>query len=84
KPNQQVSDFYTSGGSVNGSLTDRHYPCGVFSFFNRLRHISSFSDLSRTALPLTNLNGAAMVSQRCIFMPMALVWSQDEPGGRGE
>ncbi|WP_323896632.1 hypothetical protein, partial [Aeromonas allosaccharophila] len=25
KPNQQVSDFYTSAGSVNGSLTDRHY-----------------------------------------------------------
>jgi len=24
KPNQQVSDFYTSGGAVNGSLTDRH------------------------------------------------------------
>ncbi|MFM5160719.1 hypothetical protein ACEUAT_17395, partial [Aeromonas veronii] len=24
--NQQVSDFYTSAGSVNGSLTDRHYP----------------------------------------------------------
>ncbi|WP_421297744.1 hypothetical protein, partial [Aeromonas veronii] len=24
--NQQVSDFHTSGGSVNGSLTDRHYP----------------------------------------------------------
>ncbi|MGE6179325.1 hypothetical protein, partial [Aeromonas salmonicida] len=25
KPNQQVSDFYTSAGLVNGSLTDRHY-----------------------------------------------------------
>ncbi|WP_429182423.1 hypothetical protein, partial [Aeromonas salmonicida] len=24
--NQQVSDFYTSAGSFNGSLTDRHYP----------------------------------------------------------
>ncbi|MGL6007496.1 hypothetical protein, partial [Aeromonas sobria] len=23
--NQQVSDFHTSEGSVNGSLTDRHY-----------------------------------------------------------
>ncbi|WP_446905144.1 hypothetical protein, partial [Aeromonas veronii] len=23
--NQQVSDFYTTEGSVNGSLTDRHY-----------------------------------------------------------
>ncbi|MDE7529489.1 hypothetical protein, partial [Aeromonas salmonicida] len=28
KPNQQVSDFYTSAGSVNGSLTDRHYASG--------------------------------------------------------
>lgn len=24
--NQQVSDFHTTEGSVNGSLTDRHYP----------------------------------------------------------
>ncbi|MFM4748773.1 hypothetical protein ACEUDE_12975, partial [Aeromonas veronii] len=23
--NQQVSDFHTTEGSVNGSLTDRHY-----------------------------------------------------------
>ncbi|MFQ2019395.1 metallophosphoesterase [Aeromonas veronii] len=26
--NQQVSDFYTTEGSVNGSLTDRHYGLG--------------------------------------------------------
>ncbi|WP_429061142.1 hypothetical protein, partial [Aeromonas veronii] len=29
--NQQVSDFYTTEGSVNGSLTDRHYAMGAFS-----------------------------------------------------
>ncbi|MFM5161358.1 hypothetical protein ACEUAT_20735, partial [Aeromonas veronii] len=34
--NQQVSDFYTSAGSVNGSLTDRHYP--VRRFFALLDH----------------------------------------------
>ncbi|MGL6150916.1 MAG: hypothetical protein ACRC1N_06975, partial [Aeromonas sobria] len=29
--NQQVSDFHISEGSVNGSLTDRHYRnCGSF------------------------------------------------------
>uniref|UniRef100_UPI003BA32663 hypothetical protein n=1 Tax=Aeromonas veronii TaxID=654 RepID=UPI003BA32663 len=27
--NQQVSDFHKSEGSVNGSLTDRHYPTGA-------------------------------------------------------
>ncbi|MFM5873654.1 hypothetical protein ACET6Z_20750, partial [Aeromonas veronii] len=30
--NQQVSDFHTTEGSVNGSLTDRHYDpvVGIF------------------------------------------------------
>ncbi|WP_234916164.1 hypothetical protein, partial [Aeromonas veronii] len=27
--NQQVSDFHTTEGSVNGSLTDQHYLYGV-------------------------------------------------------
>ncbi|MGL5091304.1 MAG: hypothetical protein ACRC8B_10335, partial [Aeromonas sobria] len=31
--NQQVSDFHTSEGSVNGSLTDRHYDQMVAVFF---------------------------------------------------
>ncbi|MFM5871889.1 hypothetical protein ACET6Z_11625, partial [Aeromonas veronii] len=36
--NQQVSDFHTTEGSVNGSLTDRHYAirrlfCAAFAAF---------------------------------------------------
>jgi hypothetical protein len=32
--NQQVSDFHTTEGSVNGSLTDRHYDLAVAFFIS--------------------------------------------------
>ncbi|WP_158653289.1 hypothetical protein [Aeromonas veronii] len=31
--NQQVSDFHTTEGSVNGSLTDRHYSQSCLFFY---------------------------------------------------
>ncbi|MGL5093611.1 MAG: hypothetical protein ACRC8B_22385, partial [Aeromonas sobria] len=45
--NQQVSDFHTSEGSVNGSLTDRHYP-GRGGFFMVKRQTFSLVALGYT------------------------------------
>ncbi|WP_234915962.1 hypothetical protein, partial [Aeromonas veronii] len=47
--NQQVSDFYTTEGSVNGSLTDRHYPRVPFCYFAKLT-------LLHTHLPFSALH----------------------------
>ncbi|MGR6756310.1 hypothetical protein ACU6QO_00640, partial [Aeromonas veronii] len=34
--NQQVSDFHTTEGSVNGSLTDQHYAVAALLFLGAL------------------------------------------------
>ncbi|MGL5340845.1 MAG: hypothetical protein ACRDAR_19485 [Aeromonas veronii] len=36
--NQQVSDFHTTEGSVNGSLTDRHYSQSCLFFLSACRN----------------------------------------------
>ncbi|MFM5362286.1 hypothetical protein ACET98_14455, partial [Aeromonas veronii] len=52
--NQQVSDFHTTEGSVNGSLTDRHYADGGF-FISRLAIACHTSSRTRLYLKFPSL-----------------------------